>query len=156
MFARIAFTLMLAVAGAAFPVAGAVGAGPSAVSELVIRSADGRAHAFKVEVMDDPAGRALGLMHRPSLAPDAGMLFDYGQEQAVSMWMKNTLIPLDMLFIAADGRVVHIAERTVPHSLVSIGTAQPVLGVLEINGGTVAHLGLKAGDRVEHPVFRRR
>ena len=81
---------------------------------LSIRTADGKTHAFKVELATTPAERSQGLMFRRSLAPDAGMLFDFGRTEPVAMWMQNTLIPLDMLFIAADGRVVNIAQRAVP------------------------------------------
>ena len=92
-------------------------------------------------------------MYRRKLAPDAGMLFDYKTPQRVSMWMKNTFIPLDMIFIAADGRIVNIAERTVPQSKTVISSQGKIRGVLEINGGTVARLGIKPGDRVRHPIF---
>jgi hypothetical protein len=81
------------------------------------------------------------------------MLFVYGKEWEIAMWMKNTVIPLDMLFIKGDGRIVEIAERTVPFSLETISAGQPVVGVLEVNGGTVARLGIRRGDRVLHPVF---
>ena len=81
------------------------------------------------------------------------MLFDYGRTQPVAMWMKNTLVPLDILFIAADGRVVNIAADAVPESLTSIPSAGPVRAVLEINAGTAARLGIKPGDRVIHPIF---
>lgn len=113
----------------------------------------GKQHVFKVESAQTPEMRALGLMFRRDLAADAGMLFDFGQAQPVSMWMKNTLIPLDMLFIDADGRIVNIAERTVPGSLAGISSQGPVRFVLELNGGTAARLGLRAGDRVRHALI---
>ena len=92
-------------------------------------------------------------MYRRSLADDAGMLFVYGSEGMVSMWMRNTFIPLDMLFIAGDGRIVRIAERTVPQSLETISSGRPVIGVLEVNGGTAARLGIQPGDRVLYRAF---
>lgn len=121
-------------------------------SELAIETS-GAAHRFKVEMAVTPEQKTQGLMFRTSLPADAGMLFDYQQPQPVSMWMRNTLIPLDMVFISADGRIVNIRERAVPHSLESIPSAGPVRAVLELNGGTVARLGIKPGDRVRHPIF---
>ena len=121
--------------------------------KLAIRTADGKTHAFKVELATTPAERAQGLMFRRSLAPDAGMLFDFGRSEPVAMWMENTLIPLDMLFIAADGRVVNIAQRAVPHDRTPIPSKGPVKGVLELPGGTAARLGLKPGDVVQHAIF---
>jgi uncharacterized membrane protein (UPF0127 family) len=92
-------------------------------------------------------------MFREELAPNAGMLFDFKREQPVSFWMKNTLIPLDVFFIKADGRIVNIAKRAVPHSERSIASDEPVLGVLETNAGVADRLGIKLGDIVRHPVF---
>jgi len=135
--------------------AGAAGAqAPTAFSRssLEVASADG-SHAFAVEVATSAEQLAQGLMYRRSLAADAGMLFDFGRVQPVSMWMKNTYIPLDMVFIAADGRVVGVAERAVPQSLAIIAAPAPVRAVLEVNGGTVARLGIRAGDQVIHPIF---
>jgi hypothetical protein len=120
---------------------------------LTIRTADGKAYPFKVEMATTEGERAQGLMFRRSLAPDAGMLFDFGNSQPVTMWMENTLIPLDMLFIAADGHVVNIAQRAVPLSRATIASQGPVKGVLEVPGGTAARLGLKPGDVVQHSMF---
>jgi hypothetical protein len=122
-------------------------------SPLGIQTRDGKRHGFKVEVASSPDERAQGLMFRRTLAPDAGMLFDFGRTEPVAMWMKNTLIPLDMLFIASDGAVVNIAQRTVPGSLTPIPSAKPVRFVLELAGGTTARLGIKPGDKVLHPLF---
>lgn len=122
-------------------------------SALVIVSDNGR-HVFTVELAVTPEQRAQGLMYRRSMAPDAGMLFDFGRHPTrASMWMKNTFIPLDMLFIKTDGEIESVAARTVPHSLESISSAGPVRAVLELNGGTAARLGIRPGDRVEHPIF---
>ena len=93
-------------------------------------------------------------MFRRSLAPDGGMLFIYPTERTISMWMRNTLIPLDMVFIAADGRIVKVAQRTVPMSLATISSGGPAKAVLEVNGGTAARLGLEPGGRVVHPAFQ--
>jgi len=92
-------------------------------------------------------------MFRTSLAPDAGMLFDYKQPITATMWMRNTLIPLDMLFVDARGRIVNIHQRAVPQSLDVIAAAAPVRAVIELNGGTAARLGIEPGDRVVHPIF---
>ena len=93
-------------------------------------------------------------MFREQLAPDAGMLFILPAPQTMSMWMKNTLIPLDMVFIGMDGRIVNVHERAVPHSLDTISSAGPVKGVLEIGGGMASKLGIRAGDRVVHEAFQ--
>jgi hypothetical protein len=121
-------------------------------SELTIDTASGKQH-FAIEEAKTSQQMMQGLMYRRAMAADAGMLFEYDHPQPVAFWMKNTLIPLDMLFIGADGTVLDIHERAVPLSLDSIATDKPVLGVLELNGGTVSRLGIKRGDRVEHPLF---
>lgn len=120
--------------------------------QLAIRTSKGD-RTFIVEIADTPHSREVGLMFRRELAADAGMLFDFSASEKVSMWMKDTLIPLDMLFIRADGSIANIAERTVPGSLTPIDSNGPVLGVLEVNGGTSARLGINAGDTVLHPLF---
>ncbi|MGE7412741.1 DUF192 domain-containing protein [Methylobacterium tarhaniae] len=122
---------------------------------LTIASRSGR-HTFQVEVMRDDAGRAQGLMFRRKMASDRGMLFDFERTAPVAMWMKNTYLPLDMLFIRADGTVARIATDTEPLSTRTIPSGEPVLGVLELNAGTAARLGLHPGDKVEHPLFRGR
>ena len=121
-------------------------------SALTIVTAQGP-RKFTVEVATTPAQMEQGLMFRRSLAPDAGMLFDYGAPSAAMMWMKNTLIPLDMLFVDAQGRIVNIHQRAVPGSLETISAAAPVRAVIELNGGTAARLGIRAGDRVQFPIF---
>jgi hypothetical protein len=123
-----------------------------ATSELTIISTTGP-HRFRVELAETPEQMTQGLMFRTSLAPDAGMLFDYQQPTAATMWMRNTLIPLDMLFVDGQGRIVNIHERAVPQSLDVIAAAAPVRAVIELNGGTAARLGIEPGDRVVHPIF---
>ena len=110
-------------------------------------------HSFKVEVAETPEQMTQGLMFRRSLAPDAGMLFDYKHPTTATMWMRNTLIPLDMLFVDAQGRIVNIHQRAVPQSLDVIAAEAPVRAVIELNGGTAARLGIQPGDRVVHPIF---
>ena len=97
-------------------------------ADLTIESASGK-HKFPVETRDDPGQIEQGLMFRRSLAPDAGMLFDFKTPSMATMWMKNTLIPLDMLFVDAQGRIVNIAERAVPESLDTIAAAAPARAV---------------------------
>jgi uncharacterized membrane protein (UPF0127 family) len=124
-------------------------------SPLVIVTADGAEHAFIVEVADEDSERARGLMFRESLPGDRGMLFDYKRPRRVAMWMKNTLIPLDMLFIRADGTIANIRERAVPRSLQTIPSKGRVRAVLELAGGTVDRLGIAPGDAVRHAIFER-
>jgi len=108
---------------------------------------------FTVELATTPAQMEQGLMFRRSLAADAGMLFDYGTPSMASMWMKNTLIPLDMLFVDAKGQIVNIHERAVPGSLDTIAAAAPARAVIELNGGTASRLGIRPGDKVLFPIF---
>src|SRR5438477_4670139 len=121
-------------------------------AELTIVSAGGP-HKFTVELATTPAQMEQGLMFRQSLAADAGMLFDYKAPALAAMWMKNTLIPLDMLFVDERGRIINIHERAVPGSLDPIAAAAPARAVIELNGGTAARLGIKPGDRVIFPIF---
>jgi len=107
-------------------------------------------HIFEIELADEPAQRQKGLMYRRQLAGNAGMLFDFKAEQPISMWMKNTYIPLDMLFISQSGEVLHIAEHTVPFSLDRIDSGAPARFVLEVAAGTAGRLGIKPGDTVRH------
>ena len=100
----------------------------------------------------EPA-RERGLMFRRFLAPDRGMLFDFEIERPVMMWMKNTYLPLDMVFLDRSGRVVGLAENTVPQSEKIIPSGAPAYGVLELNAGTAARIGLKIGDFARHPMF---
>lgn len=107
-------------------------------------------HRFQVELALDDESRRRGLMERPSLAPDAGMLFIFEPQRRVAMWMKNTWIPLDMLFIDAAGVIRYIAHKREPHSLDITAAPEPVLAVLEIPGGRAEELGIEVGDRVKH------
>ncbi len=121
-------------------------------SELTIVTETGR-HDFSVELASNGRQRAQGLMYRQEMPADHGMLFDYRRSRNVSMWMKNTYIPLDMLFIDAGGTIKGLHERAVPGSLEAISSPGPVRAVLELNGGTVRRLGIKPGDKVEHSLF---
>ena len=122
---------------------------------LTIQSASGT-HRFTVEVAETPEQQAQGLMNRQSLAPDRGMIFPRNPPGDASFWMKNTLIPLDMIFIRADGRIARIAENTTPLSEQTIPSGAPVKAVLEVVAGTTRRLGIAPGDRVAHRIFRKR
>ena len=113
----------------------------------------GEVHRYDVEVAATPHERARGLMFRRSLDPRAGMLFDFGRDEIVRMWMKNTFIPLDMVFADRAGTVRGIARDTRPRSLDTISSRVPVRAVLELNGGETERIGLRPGDRIRHPVF---
>jgi uncharacterized membrane protein (UPF0127 family) len=134
-------------------IAGAVYA--QALETLSIATHGGQKQTFRVEVARNDADRAQGLMFRRSMPADQGMLFDFARVEPVSMWMQNTYLPLDMLFIRPDGTIARIAANTEPLSTRTIPSGEPVLAVLELNAGTAARLGIKPGDRVEHPVFKR-
>jgi uncharacterized protein len=108
---------------------------------------------FRVEIADTAATRERGLMFRRHLAADGGMLFDFRTPQPVAFWMKNTLIPLDMIFIARDGRIVSIARNATPLSEAPIPSGGEVLGVLELRGGRAAEIGAEPGDQVEERIF---
>lgn len=116
-------------------------------SLIEIRTHTGNVHAISVWIADRPARQEQGLMFVQELPAHQGMLFVYPRDRQISMWMKNTLIPLDMLFIRSDGTIAHIAHG-VPESLDIITTPQPVRLVLEIAGGQAAELGIREGDRV--------
>jgi uncharacterized membrane protein (UPF0127 family) len=121
-------------------------------SSLVIVTAR-REIKFEVELATNDAERARGLMFRKQLGAYDGMLFDFYQEMPVSFWMKNTLIPLDMVFIAGDGTIKSVHANAVPMSTDAIPSGAAVRAVLEINGGSAALLGIKPGDKVKHPIF---
>lgn len=111
-------------------------------------------HAINTEITETQEEKALGLMFRTSLADDAGMLFFYDTPQEVTMWMRNTYIPLDMVFIRADGIVHRIEAWTQPFSESIISSGASVVACLELAGGSAERLGLKPGDRVEHGLFK--
>jgi uncharacterized membrane protein (UPF0127 family) len=122
-------------------------------SLLSISSGD-KSHRFTVELADDDTERGIGLMHRGRMDADHGMLFDFVTPRRVGFWMRNTFIPLDMLFTKSDGEIVAIIENVTPHSEDTVGPSRPVRAVLELNAGTVKKLGLKVGDVVHHAVFK--
>ena len=142
--------VLLVVAGG---LAGPAGAERPALEPLSITTAQAT-HAFEVELAVTADQVRTGLMYRRKLPANAGMLFLYDDGSRVTMWMSNTYIPLDMFFIAADGRITHIVERTVPLSTELIGSNGPVRAVLELNGGTASRLGIAVGDKVRHPAFQ--
>ena len=127
----------------------------ASAEKLAFETATG-AHDFMVEVATTPEEREVGLMYRRSLAADHGMLFDFGTDQMVYMWMKNTFIPLDMLFIRADGSIARIEENTTPFSERTISSGEPVRAVIEIGGGEARKLGIASGDKVSNTLFRGR
>jgi uncharacterized membrane protein (UPF0127 family) len=123
------------------------------ISALEISTAAGKTHRFAVELAVTPDEQQQGLMFRRTMAADTGMLFLNDPPRAMTMWMRNTFLPLDMIFFDARGRVTRIVERTVPHSEAIIPSGGTVRGVLEVNAGTAARLGLKPGDRLVHPAI---
>jgi uncharacterized membrane protein (UPF0127 family) len=144
-----AFGMLLAVLLGLVPLAAC-----SSDDRLVLHTATGD-YPFTVEVVDTPAGRAEGLMYRQSLAPDAGMLFDFKETRETAFWMRNTFIPLDMIFIDAGGVVKTVHVNAKPHDPTSIPSEAPVQFVLEIPGGRSVEIGLKPGDKVEHPRMKK-
>jgi uncharacterized membrane protein (UPF0127 family) len=111
-------------------------------------------HGFHIEIANNDATRERGLMDRRYMAADHGMLFEFDREAPVSFWMKNTYIPLDMIFIAPTGVVTHIVANAEPLSERVIPSGGPCIAVLELNGGAAASIGLKVGDKVHHPFFK--
>lgn len=121
--------------------------------KLVIVSHGDQQHVFNVEVAKTPQQETVGLMYRTAVPPDGGMLFDWGQPRESQMWMRNTLVPLDMVFINEDGTIRSIAENTVPESLAIIDSRGPVRATLELAGGTTEKLDIRVGDKVLHRIF---
>jgi len=126
--------------------------GPLPMEDLSIETSSG-VQRFHVEIADNDAEREQGLMYRRSMAADHGMLFDFNPPQQVSFWMHNTFLPLDLIFIGADGRILNIAANATPFSNDNIPSAGPARGVLELNAGRAAALGILPGDRVRHRIF---
>lgn len=122
------------------------------LTPLTIEASTGR-FTFQVEVAATPEERGRGLMFRRNLPDGQGMLFDFGQPRPVAMWMRNTFISLDMLFIDQNGRIETIVPNTVPLSEEVIRSDRPVVAVLELRGGVAAELGIEPGDRIVHPLF---
>ena len=147
------FRPVLPALGFVVILAGAVYA--QALETLSIATQGGQKQSFRVEVARNDADRAQGLMFRRTMPADQGMLFDFGRVEPVSMWMQNTYLSLDMLFIRPDGTVARIAANTEPLSTRTIPSGEPVLAVLELNAGTAAKLEIRPGDRVEHSIFKR-
>jgi uncharacterized protein len=122
-------------------------------SALTIHAGGGSGAVFNVWIADTPRRQEQGLMFVRDLPADEGMLFVNAASRPAAMWMKNTFIPLDMLFIDDRGRIVRIFERTVPQSLETLSHPEPVKAVLELRGGECARRGIRVGDRVDHPAF---
>ena len=130
-----------------------LGSSVARAEPVCVDLAGGAVHRYEVEIAATPGARAQGLMFRRELAPRAGMLFDFGRDEVARMWMKNTFIPLDMVFVDRDGTVRGIARNARPRSLDTISSRVPVRAVLELNGGEAERIGLAPGDRIRHPVF---
>lgn len=127
-----------------------LGQSPAGLEQVPLTiMSNGREHRFTVEVASTSEQQAMGLMFRTKLAPDRGMIFPFDPPRDASFWMRNTLIPLDMIFIRADGSIANIAENTVPYSEEPVLSDGPVAGVLEIPGGRSIELGIKPGDKVK-------
>ena len=125
---------------------------PLPVTTVVINTDHGP-HVFRVELAADGASQERGLMYRKEMAPDAGMLFDFHKPQPVTFWMKNTILPLDMIFIRANGTISSIAPKAVPYSTTPISSIEPVRAVLELNGGRAAELGIEPDQVVHNVIF---
>ena len=121
--------------------------------KLAIITKDGVHHDFQVEMAVTPAQQTVGLMFRPTVPEDGGMLFDWGAPQQSNMWMRNTVAPLDMVFINGDGTIRRVVEDAVPQSLAIIDSRGPVRATLELAAGTAKRLGIRAGDKVETKVL---
>ncbi|HEX5007284.1 MAG TPA: DUF192 domain-containing protein [Hyphomonadaceae bacterium] len=147
----LAFAFVLTLSGYAHAQAPQNPEGPT--DPLTIVTADGKSHAFKVEMADTPEESERGLMYRASMPKDHGMIFDFKPAREVSMWMKNCLFPQDMLFLDEKGKVLAIAENARPGSTRLISPGFPIASVLELNGGMAKELGLKPGDKVQHKLF---
>jgi len=124
------------------------------IERLSIVAADGREVPIEAEIAEEPQEKALGLMFRTELADGRGMLFPYAEARELSMWMHNTYIPLDMVFVRPDGVIHRIEVRAEPLSDRVINSEGPVSAVLELAGGAAERLGIRAGDRIRHPLFK--
>ena len=137
-------TLTYAVEGVAQPIA----------QTLQIDTTSGR-HAFSIELVRSRADMERGLMFRKSMPADHGMLFDFQKAQPIAMWMKNTYLALDMVFVSPEGRVTHVAENAVPMSEEIISSDGPAMAILELNAGVASKIGVKPGDVVHASIFPR-
>jgi uncharacterized protein len=149
---RLRAGLWVATVAVAFYVFAGFGAQAASLQPLEIATKSG-VQVFTVEMATTEEEKTTGLMYRKELADGRGMLFDFSPEQEVTMWMKNTFIPLDMIFIRADGRILRIAENTEPQSTKTIPSMGLAKGVLEVIAGTAKKYGVAPGDRVAHPLF---
>lgn len=132
----------------------AAAAGPATLPvTTVVIDTDRGPHSFRVEIAADGPSQERGLMFRKTMPPDAGMLFDFHHPSYVSFWMKNTYLPLDMLFVRQDGEISSIAPNAVPMSTTTIPSAEAVRAVIELNGGRAAALGIEPGQKVHHAIF---
>ena len=148
--------VVLSGAAASLPIVARTQTGPQPElpkEKLVIITHDGVHHEFNVEMALTEQQQMTGLMFRPSVPADGGMLFDWGKERDTQMWMKNTISSLDMLFINTDGSIRAIAEHTVPRSLATIGSNGPVRAALELAAGTAERLDIRVGDKVLQRIF---
>jgi uncharacterized membrane protein (UPF0127 family) len=143
---------LIAALLALFGFFGLAAASAQTLDKLEIVTSSGL-HAFSVELARDEAEREKGLMYRRFMPADRGMLFDFKREEPVMFWMKNTYISLDMIFISRAGKVTNIVANAEPLSVRTIPSGGPCYGVLEVNAGVAAGIGLKGGDMVRHSIF---
>lgn len=122
-------------------------------SELAIQTKEGKSETLRIELAVNDKQREKGLMFRTQMDDDAGMLFDFGKSREIYMWMKNTYIPLDMVFIKEDGTIHHLVRKTTPLSKTLIGSAGPIRFVLEVKAGTIDKLGIQTGAKLQHHLF---
>lgn len=151
-----ALPVSLTVAARSRPARAAEPTGPQPElpkEKLVIVTRDGKPHDFSVEMALTPEQQTVGLMFRPTVPADGGMLFDWGAARDSQMWMRNTVAPLDMVFINADGSIRRIVENTVPQSLAIIDSRGPVRATLELAAGTTERLDIRVGDKVQQRIF---
>lgn len=137
-----------------FPTPKIIEAEPFIHDELKIESQDGQTHNFKIELALTPRQQAKGMMGRTLMPEDTGMLFVFKNVATRSFWMKNTLIPLDMLFIARDGTINQVHDSAIPHNLTPVVSKQPAYAVLELKGGISKQLAIKSGDKIDHTFFK--
>jgi uncharacterized membrane protein (UPF0127 family) len=149
-------TLLMGLGALLLPAAARAQDGPQPElrkDRITIVTTKGKEYNFMVEMAIDPVQQSVGLMFRPRVPADGGMLFDWGKPRVSQMWMRNTITSLDMIFIGADGRIRNIVERTIPQSLAIIDSKVEVRATLEVAAGTCQRLDISVGDRVVHPMF---